>query len=326
MRLAAVLIDLAKNGATDALSSLLLAPAPDPVTVDEQIAALQKRLSDPFLEIDPRDGLHGVSVSPLGIVHYFRQYFFELDSFLGSPVGHVWLAPGSTVELVESSTRRGLDREDPRDRDRDTDPDRERRHDEGRTERGSQAGQPRGHQAGLLSDREAVVAIGNLTATGSVNLDKTQAMARESTHKRLREQSEKLSQELRNEVKTTFKTVTESTDVSSRRYVISNESTTDLQNFELRRKMRGVVVQVQDIGTYLCWETFVDDPGRELGLANLVHVGKPPRHTQFRTRRCSRSGAEGRADVRCEGRLVGVRQSPPSRLPAALASIWAPGT
>ena len=35
-------------------------------------------------------------------------------------------------------------------------------------------------------------------------------------------------------------------------------------------------VQVQDIGTYLCWETFVDDPARELGLANLVHIAKQP--------------------------------------------------
>jgi hypothetical protein len=43
--------------------------------------------------------------------------------------------------------------------------------------------------------------------------------------------------------------------------------------------MRQVAVQVQDIGTYLCWETFVDDPGAALGLANLVHVGKPPETT-----------------------------------------------
>lgn len=28
-------------------------------------------------------------LSPIGILHMFRQYFFDLDSFLGPPMGHV---------------------------------------------------------------------------------------------------------------------------------------------------------------------------------------------------------------------------------------------
>jgi hypothetical protein len=39
--------------------------------------------------------------------------------------------------------------------------------------------------------------------------------------------------------------------------------------------MRQIGVQVQDIGSYLCWETFVDEPGSDLGLANLVHIAQP---------------------------------------------------
>lgn len=99
-------------------------------------------------------------------------------------------------------------------------------------------------------------------------------MPRETTHKRMREQSEKLSSEIKQNYKSTFKTVTETTDTSSKRYVLNN-TTPDLINHELRRKMRQVGVQVQDIGTYLCWETFVDVPGQQLGLANLVHIAKP---------------------------------------------------
>src|SRR5262249_25632389 len=75
--------------------------------------------------------------------------------------------------------------------------------------------------------------------------------------------------------KSMFKTVTEVTDTSSKRYVLSN-STDKLINYELRRKMRQVGVQVQDIGTYLCWQTHVDDPGRQLGISKLVHVAKSP--------------------------------------------------
>lgn len=81
----------------------------------------------------------------------------------------------------------------------------------------------------------------------------------------MRTQSEKLSSEIRENYKSTFKTVTEVTDTSSKRYVIAN-NTKKLINYELRRKMRQVGVQVQDIGTYLCWETFVEDPVKILDL------------------------------------------------------------
>jgi hypothetical protein len=40
--------------------------------------------------------------------------------------------------------------------------------------------------------------------------------------------------------------------------------------------MRRVGVQVQDIGTRLCWQVFVDDPGVQLGLSELVHFAESP--------------------------------------------------
>ena len=78
---------------------------------EEAAAAIVKALSatdpqDAYLSLDnldPRDKSHiaSVALSPISVVHLFRQYFFELDTFLGTPVGHVWLSPGSSVELVE---------------------------------------------------------------------------------------------------------------------------------------------------------------------------------------------------------------------------------
>ena len=47
-------------------------------------------------------------LSPIGILHLFREYFFQMGTFLGPPVGHVWISPGGTLELVESNTRRTL--------------------------------------------------------------------------------------------------------------------------------------------------------------------------------------------------------------------------
>ncbi len=116
---------------------------------------------------------------------------------------------------------------------------------------------------------------GSASASASIDMGTTESKARETTHRHMRQQTDKVSTEIRRNYKSTFKTVTEETDTSSKRYVLTN-ITTDLLNYELRRKMRQVGVQVQDIGSYLCWQTFVDDPGRELGIAKLVHIAKDP--------------------------------------------------
>ena len=106
-------------------------------------------------------------------------------------------------------------------------------------------------------------------------MSSTQSKAREVTHKHMRQQTEKVSTEIRKNFKSTFRTVTETTDTSSKRYVLTN-TTPDLLNYEMRHKMRQVGVQVQDIGTYLCWQAYVDDPGRQLGISKLVHLAKGP--------------------------------------------------
>ena len=40
--------------------------------------------------------------------------------------------------------------------------------------------------------------------------------------------------------------------------------------------MRQVAVHVKVDDSYLCWQTYVDDPGKELGLSKLIHIAKPP--------------------------------------------------
>ncbi len=113
------------------------------------------------------------------------------------------------------------------------------------------------------------------TATASFGAESTRKDARETTHKQNREQTEKLSSEIKRSFKSVFKTVTETTDTRSRRYVLQNTGT-DLINYELRRKMRRVGVQLQDLGSQLCWQVFIDDAGATLGLAELVHFAESP--------------------------------------------------
>ena len=212
------------------------------------------RVDDPFATIDPTHELNQVGLSPVGIAHLFREYFFELDTFLGTPVGHIWLAPGATVELIEVQTRRVLTEQSfeqsvgrpasrkPRLPSRTTSSRRVK--DENRSD----------IKLGVNASSNQSWGWGSANESASFGIDNTQSHAREQTHKTMRQQSSKLSEEIKQNFKTTFKTTTETTDTQSKRYLLTNTSSTTV-NYELRRKMRHLAVQVQDIGSYLCWQT-----------------------------------------------------------------------
>lgn len=237
---------------------------------------------DLFQSLDPRKAAmeNGV-LSPIGVVHLFRQYFFEFDSFLGPSVQHIWLSPGASLELVEVSTRKVTT-----ERFVEQFSERVSKSELSLTEQDELSDAVKSENAsstkfgvGLNTSHNFKVGQvynGQVNTTTNYNIEKSEKLARETTHKNLRQSTSKLSEELRQSIKSSFRTVTETTDVSSRRYVLQN-TTKELINYEMRRKMRQVGVQVQDYGTQLCWQTYVDrtDLGDRLGLGHLVHVAAP---------------------------------------------------
>jgi hypothetical protein len=269
-KIAGLLLDIVKNENYEYLKQIFFKPK---TNMPDVLKLLEYK--DPFELVDPKKELEHVGLSPIGIVHLFRQYFFEFDTFLGTSVGHIWLSPDSTVELVEVSTRKTI-----------TDKYVESQSNSILKSDKSITDQDEFSEAVKEDNRSEIKFGANVSAkqswiwgsanqSASFDLKNTHQTAREQSHKHMRLQSEKLSSEIRQNYKSIFKTVTETTDSNTKRYVISNK-TTDLLNYELRRKMRQVGVQVQDIGTYLCWQGYVDEPGQELGIANLVHIAKSP--------------------------------------------------
>ncbi|QKW24569.1 peptidoglycan-binding protein [Kitasatospora sp. NA04385] len=274
--IAGVLAALAESGRAQEINGIFFADldADGETAFRDELDRTSGRDDDPYLAFDPKGDLGEVSLSPLGVVHLFRQFFFELDTFLGTPTGHVWLSPGSTVELTETTTRRQIVErtvesalESALKSERSTT-------DQDEFSEAVKQDNKDDLKLGVTTSVNQSWGTGSASATASLNMDKTQQVARETSHKRMRQQSEKLSSEIRQSYKSTFKTMTDVTDTSSKRYVLAN-TTDDLVNYELRRKMRQIGVQVQDIGSYLCWETFVDEPGTDLGLATLVHLAQP---------------------------------------------------
>lgn len=224
------------------------------------------------LPTPPTEGI----LSPVGLVNLFRQYFFEFDTFLGAPVGHLWLSPGGTVEVVETSTRRTLVERTAEQSEAST-----RKTEESLTEQTDVADAVKEDNTnetslGVTASAGAnYVGIAHADVSTSYSTKNTTGKSSELTHKYTRAQSSKVSSEINRNFKTTFKTVTETTDTSSRRYVVQN-TTDKLVNYELRRKMRKVGIQVQHIGTEMSWQIHVAEPGRALGLGELVDLVPAP--------------------------------------------------
>ena len=211
------LLDLVKNGQFDYLKQIFYRPK-----YNSRVLLAKLRYKDPFDYIDPRKELDRVGLSPIGIVHLFRQYFYEFDTFLGTPVGHIWLSPGSNVELIEISTRKtttektlelqteNMVKSELALTEQDEISDAVKEENRNETKFGAS-----------VSASENWI-WGSANQSASFDMNTTQQTAREQTHKHMRQQSEKLSTEIRKNYKSTFKTVTEVTDTTSKRYSLSN--------------------------------------------------------------------------------------------------------
>jgi hypothetical protein len=260
----------------------------EPPKVDVEAALEMRKFVDPLESFDPQSDLDRVALSPVGIVNLFREYFFEFDTFLGPPVQHIWLSPGSSLELIEVSTRKTTiertaetvfqtvtrSEHDTTDQEELSGAIKEENSNNTKLATSVSAGAAGGATTEVFS------ATAHVDATASYGFDTSSKISKESAYKNLRTQTNKLSTEITSNFKTTFKTVTETTDISSKRYVLQN-TTMELINYELRRKMRQIGVQVQDIGTQLCWQTYVDLPAKHLGLSNLVHIAEPPDYSKL---------------------------------------------
>jgi hypothetical protein len=227
---------------------------------------------DPLSSFDAH--VQNAYLSPIGVLHLVREYFFEGKSFGGPAVGHVWLSPGSSLELYEVHTRRRLE-----ERRVEVGIESTRKSETSTTEQddlSNAVSEQNGRNTNLGVTASAGVNFGVVQSSTSANLalGQTRQTSQQTAQKHMRQQSERLASEIRNSVHTAFRTSTEVEDTESRRYLLNN-TTNRLINYELKRKMRRVGVQVQSLGAQLCWQVYVDEPGKTLALPELVHIAKP---------------------------------------------------
>src|SRR5262249_50089508 len=209
-----------------------------------------------------------------GLIQLYQEYFFEFDSFLGPPVGHVWVLPGSSVELYETHSRKTIEERQIESTVETMTRSERQAVEEDELSNAVSTQNTNNVSAGLSWSAGVSLKVFKGQAGGTFGLSSTQVRSEQTAYRQTRTQSEKLSTEIRNNYKTTFRSSVETTDTSSKRYVLQNP-TDKTVNVELRRKMRQVGVQVKHIGTQLCWQVYIDEPGHHLGIAELVHVAAP---------------------------------------------------
>jgi hypothetical protein len=239
---------------------------------NEILPIYRRSVIDPLSNFDPQTQLF--VLSPIGLVHLFREYFFEFDSFLGPAVGQVWVSPGGSVELFEVHTRKTIQEKQVLiEAQTTTRSEMESRVEDELSSAVAQQNARNINFGVTTSASGSLFSVVEVSASASFGMQFNHQESQQSAHRHARQQSEKISNEIRRNFRTTFRTSVETQDTSSRRYILQN-TTDELINYELRRKMRKVGVQVQHIATQLCWQTYVDEPGWTLGVGKLVHVAQ----------------------------------------------------
>ena len=214
------------------------------------------------------------TLSPIGLLNLYRHYYFDLGTFLGPPIEHIWVGPASETELIEVWSQTSY-----RFRESETTFQLTQTEEETKTESQElsdemQKKMEQNFKVGTTVEGGYSVKVwhvnGSLSMDYGTNLEKD----KKSVRKQSRELSTKTTSEMRRSVRLLTRESTETRQENSRRHLLKNTSDKPI-NFEMRRKMRKVGVQAQHLGTQLCWQFVVNEPGKEVGLAELVHIAKP---------------------------------------------------
>lgn len=215
-----------------------------------------------------------LSLSPVGLLHVYQQYYFDLGTQLSPPVEHVWIAPYGSLEMLETYSRsevRFRERQDFFEADETTDTEQTETND---ISEEFQTETQRDLRTSFSAEGGASFAVWEARASASLDYGTSVREGKRTATQNSRTTSTRATSRIRRGRTTTARTTTSIETGSSRRHTITNP-TGQVISFELRRKLQRVGVQVKHLGTQLCWQLAVNNPGLPLGLGELIHVARP---------------------------------------------------
>jgi len=209
-------------------------------------------------------------LSPLGIAHFYRQHYFNLDEGVGPIEEAFTIAPLETLEVLYETTRRQIHEELLETGVETVSESATEQHNlEELSDKVSSMVQ-RDSSAAMSASASYSAPMWQVSVSGSVSLSESSQRGREEASRRLKEFTKRASERITKTFTLRARTVDELTTNATTRRVIRNDAAHPV-NYGLRRVLRRVRVKVQDLGPRLVWQLYVKNPGDGLARSRFVH-------------------------------------------------------
>lgn len=255
--------------------------------VDTVIADPQKSLSDevrkamedvnniPIFEFFPIVNIEE-ALSPIGIAHYYRQLYFNLEEGVGPIEQAFTVAPLETLEVVYETVRRQIHEELVEVGDETiSEKAVETKNLDEISDKVSSMLQ-RDASASMSITGSYSTPVYQIGASASTSMSTSTQRSREQASRRVKEVNKRASERITKSFSIKTRDLDDVTTTNLTRRVIRNESEHPV-SYGLRRVFRKVRVKVQDLGPRAVWQTYVRDPGNGLARSKFVHFreGEP---------------------------------------------------
>jgi hypothetical protein len=209
------------------------------------------------------------ALSVLGIMHLYRQLYFDAGGSVGPVEQAIALAPHEQVEVIQETMRR---RTAERIEEFTEESSWENTTEQELSEEIADAVHTavmRDMSVGVSTHASGSVGVFSGGASINADLSLSTEQAHEFTRTRSQTLTKKTSEVIRKSHSLTVRTVTESTDRQAMRRLVSNPSDTPI-NYALRRMLRKIRIKVQALGPRLVWQLYVSNPGLGLLKSRLL--------------------------------------------------------
>ncbi len=210
------------------------------------------------------------ALSPIGVAHFYRQLYFNLDEGFG-PIEHCFtVAPKESLEVVVSSTRRQIHEEIVEiGHEEISEQAIEERNMEEVSDKVSSMVQ-RDNAASMSMNGSYSTPVWSVGASAQASMAVSSQRSRETASKRLKDVTKRASERITKSYSIKTRDFEELTDSTLTRRVIKNDNDKPV-NYALRRIFRRVRVKVQDLGPKAVWQLYLRNPGRGLAVSRFVH-------------------------------------------------------
>ncbi|MBN1885294.1 MAG: hypothetical protein JW876_07225 [Candidatus Krumholzibacteriota bacterium] len=209
-------------------------------------------------------------LSPIGIAHFYRQLYFNLEEGVGPIEEAFTVAPLETLEVVYETTRKQIHEEivevgyesvsekavESKNLDEISD-------------KVSSMIQ-RDASASMSANASGSIGVWQAGASASASLSSSTQRNREETSRRVKEITTRASERIRKSYTIKTRDYEETTEKNLTRRLIKNESEHPV-SYGLRRVLGKVLVKVQDLGPRLVWQLYIRNPGDGLARSRFVH-------------------------------------------------------